>query len=173
MILPVAVALLVGAAGAARADGDGDGDRDGAGEVCAGAEARIVVDSVARTLPLCERGAAVARHAVALGRGGVGKTREGDGKTPLGTYPLGAPRASRAYDTFIPVGYPTAAERARGLTGSAIGVHGPDRRLRALGRLATAVGWTRGCIAVGSDAEIRAVAAWVRRQRGALSIEIR
>jgi murein L,D-transpeptidase YafK len=27
-----------------------------------------------------------------LGRGGVGKTREGDGKTPIGVYPLGEPR---------------------------------------------------------------------------------
>jgi murein L,D-transpeptidase YafK len=131
----------------------------------------IVVDTATRTLTLCERGAAVRSFPVAIGGGGVGKEKEGDGKTPLGAYRLGAPRASADYGTFIPIGFPTAAQKKRGVTGGAIGIHGPDRRLRALGRVAVALGWTRGCVAVSSDVEMRSIVRWMGRR--ALSIEIR
>jgi hypothetical protein len=155
--------------GQARADDD----------ACTDAGTAIVVDTGARILALCERGTATSTFPVAIGGGGVGKQREGDDRTPLGAYPLGAPRRSSAYGTFIPIGFPTAAQRARGVTGGAIGIHGPDRRLRRLGRLAVALGWTRGCVAVSSDDEMTAISRWVRRHRGAagrrdpLSIQIR
>lgn len=142
---------------------------------CDAGATTILVDTSTRVLTLCERGKVAATYPVAIGGGGVGKEQEGDGKTPLGTYPLGAPRRSRAYDTFIPIGFPTAAQRERGVTGGAIGIHGPDRRLRALGRVAVALGWTRGCVAVSSDVEVRSIARWVsvNRARGSLSIQIR
>lgn len=135
----------------------------------------VVVETSTRTLHLCERGASVARYPVAIGGNGAGKEKEGDGKTPLGTYALGAPRASSDYGTFIPIGFPTAAQKKRGVTGGAIGIHGPDRRLQVLGRVAVALGWTGGCVAVGSDVEMRSISRWVRvnRGRGSLSIEIR
>lgn len=144
---------------------------DDGGSACADAETAIVVDTASRVLALCERGAVVASFPVAIGAGGAGKEMEGDGKTPLGTYVLGAPRRSADYGTFIPVGFPTAAQKQRGITGSAIGIHGPDRRLRALGRLGVALGWTRGCVAVSSDVEMRSIVRWMGRR--ALSIEIR
>ena len=104
----------------------------------------------------------IASHPVALGWRGIGKRRRGDGKTPLGRYDLGVPRPSRKYGTFIPVGYPTAEQRQRGFTGSAIGIHGPPRETRHAGLANVADDWTLGCIAVADDATIRAVAAWVR-----------
>ncbi|HUQ03931.1 MAG TPA: L,D-transpeptidase family protein [Kofleriaceae bacterium] len=138
---------------------------------CDADQTAIVVDTATRVLTLCEKGAAVATFPVAIGGGGVGKVREGDDKTPLGTYRLGAPRASSDYGTFIPVGFPTKAQKKAGITGGSIGVHGPDRRLRALGRVAVALGWTRGCVAVSSDVEMRSIVRWMGRR--ALSIEIR
>jgi murein L,D-transpeptidase YafK len=113
----------------------------------------------------------VQRYRVRFGFGGLGKTREGDRKTPLGTYALDAPRASAKYGTFIGLGYPTEAQRAAGYTGSAVGVHGPGRSSRWLGRVSTWFDTTDGCIALGTDEEMDALAAWVR-EAGARSIVI-
>ena len=98
--------------------------------------------------------------AALLGRGGLDKRVEADGKVPLGEYPLGPALASKAFHVFIPVGYPTPSQRRRGFTGGAIGVHGPSRADQ--GRFSTGMDWTLGCIAVGSDDEIDRVARWVR-----------
>ena len=120
----------------------------------------VVVHSASHSLFLCRDGRAEARHRVALGRGGIDKRVEGDERTPAGRYPLGAPRPSSSFHLFVPFGYPTAAQRADGRTGGAIGIHGPDRRFRFLGSLTTAFDWTAGCIAVGKDAEIDRIAEW-------------
>jgi murein L,D-transpeptidase YafK len=122
----------------------------------------VVIAVRAHALHLCEAGAGVAEHRVALGWHGVGKRRQGDGKTPLGLYPLGAPRPSQQFGTFVPVGYPTPSQQRLGFTGNAVGIHGPPRGLG--GALTTAVDWTAGCIAVGSDAAIAAISAWIRRR---------
>jgi len=62
----------------------------------------------------------------------------------------GVARASERFHEFVPVGYPTEAQRAEGRTGSAIGVHGPDARFRWLGPATVWVDWTNGCIAVSN-----------------------
>jgi len=95
---------------------------------------------------------------------GVGKQRQGDARTPLGHYGLGPPRGSQNFHIFVPVQYPTPAQARMGFTGSAIGIHGPPRGW-SLTELAALVArdWTIGCIAVETDADIEAVAAWIRR----------
>lgn len=128
---------------------------------CQSHETGILVNVRWHELQLCDDGRALARHKVALGAGGIGKRRMGDGKTPLGRYPLGAPRPSQHFGTFVPVGYPTPAQQNQGFTGNAVGIHGPPRGVS--GALGTSVDWTAGCIAVGSDDEIEAISAWVRR----------
>jgi murein L,D-transpeptidase YafK len=138
---------------------------------CLAAETAVVVRVAERALVLCDGGRPVGRYAVALGIAGVGKQRTGDNKTPLGRYPLGRPRPSSSYDTFVPVGYPTAAQQRLGLSGNAIGIHGPPRGFGGSGA-AIAGDWTAGCIAVGSDGDIRNIAAWIRRHRaGGVRIE--
>ena len=127
---------------------------------CQPGETGVVVRTQARALELCQSGRSVASHPVALGFGGLGKRREGDGKTPLGRYGLGAPRPSQHYRTFVPVGYPTPAQQKEGFTGSAVGIHGPPRG--GGGALSTAIDWTAGCIAVGTDAEIESISTWIR-----------
>lgn len=139
---------------------------------CRGAEASVVVDARQRGLFLCEGGQPLERFTVAVGRGGTGKQARGDLRTPLGIYPLGAPRPSRRYGIFIPVGYPTPAQQRQGLTGAAVGIHGPARALRWLGPLNTFYDWTAGCVVVGSDAEMDRIAGWVLRRRPA-AVEIR
>lgn len=130
----------------------------------------IVVLSAARELWLCARDGAWARFAVALGRGGVGKRRIGDLRTPLGTYAMGEPRPSERYGTFIPIVYPTARQAALGFSGTEVGIHGPPRGMDASTHPTTQVNWTQGCIATGTDEEVEAIAAFVRERRPLLVI---
>jgi hypothetical protein len=135
-------------------------------------DAVVVVDTSAHVLTLCEGGSAIAWYSVRVGKHGPGKTREGDGKTPLGRYALGEPYPSASYGTFVPIGYPRDDQRAEGYTGSAVGIHGPTRGIRFLGPLANAVDTTDGCVGLWSDAHTTAVARFVREHRGA-TIELR
>jgi murein L,D-transpeptidase YafK len=131
---------------------------------CAADGHLVVVDTKAHTLWLCSERRGVAYFKVALGRGGLDKTRQGDGRTPLGTYSLGPPRPSARFGTFIPIGYPTPDQSARGFTGKDVGIHGPERRASWLGSLSTWIDWTAGCVATGTDGEIAVVAAFVRER---------
>lgn len=119
-------------------------------------------------LLLCDSDRVQHAYLLRSGRNGVGKMREGDRKTPLGRYGLGAPRPSETYHLFIPVDYPTPAQRAQGFTGFAIGLHGParDRRemLSAKGKIGN---WTQGCLAVDTKAEIEHIADWLGSHPGA------
>jgi murein L,D-transpeptidase YafK len=132
---------------------------------CRDAETAVVVRATERTLVLCDGGRSLGRYPVALGTAGVGKQRTGDNKTPLGRYPLGRPRPSASFDTFVPVGYPTPAQQRLGFSGSAIGIHGPPRGLAGRPAAVAPGDWTAGCIALRTDAEIRTIAAWIRRRR--------
>jgi L,D-transpeptidase catalytic domain len=133
---------------------------------CAGVvEPVVVVSTDAHQLALCAAGRAEHVYSVRLGKSGVGKQRTGDGKTPLGRYPLEAPRGSASFGTFVPIGYPTAAQRQLGFTGSAIGIHGPHRSIRFLGSLLNTFDTTDGCVGLATDTEMAAVAAWIRDRR--------
>lgn len=131
---------------------------------CAADGNLVVVETSAHALWLCSERRAVARFKIALGRGGLHKTREGDGRTPIGTYSLGPPRPSERFGTFIPIAYPTAEQRARGFTGKDVGIHGPERRVSWLGSLSTWIDWTAGCVATATDEEIGVIAAFVRER---------
>lgn len=147
--------------------GAGAREAEGKPGVCAGRE-RVLVQAKAHRMLLCSGGGVDGELAVALGRGGIDKRAEGDNRTPLGQYPLGAPRASKEFGTFIPVGYPTAAQRAAGYSGGAVGIHGPKRGWRWLGGAARWLDWTRGCIALPHDEEVERVVAWLRRHPTAM-----
>jgi murein L,D-transpeptidase YafK len=124
----------------------------------------VLVDTTSHRLGLCQGGRSSETLSVRIGRGGVGKHDEGDGKTPLGRYGLGEPRPSELFGTFVPIAYPTPEQRAAGFTGGAVGIHGPNRRVRWLGR---AVNWfdtTEGCVGLATDDEIERVASWIGRQ---------
>ena len=134
--------------------------------------ASLLVDTSLHTLALCEHGQPVEAFGVRLGKQGTGKTREGDEKTPLGRYALSAPSHSDRVGRFALVGYPTSEQRARGLTGSAIGVHGPHRKAMWLGRWVNSFDTTDGCIGVSTDAEMTRIADFITKH-GAHVIVIR
>ncbi len=132
---------------------------------CPAAGIAVAIFVRKRELWLCVDGEPTARYLVALGQQGAGKSRKGDNRTPLGTYTLGEPRPSARFGTFIPIAYPTPEQKAMGLTGSDLGIHGPPRKLPEPDYPSTAYDWTEGCVATGTDAEIQAVAAFVREHR--------
>jgi murein L,D-transpeptidase YafK len=154
MLLFSTLALLVGLAGAPEAKSK---------DPCQDEKSSIVVDTKKHRLFLCLENATVGTYRVAIGKGGTPKRKQGDSKTPLGRYALGKPRPSKRYGTFIPVGYPTRKQREQGYTGSAIGIHGPDRSVAWLGALTLLTDWTQGCVAVGTDSTIDEIAAWVEK----------
>jgi murein L,D-transpeptidase YafK len=132
----------------------------------------VVVETKKHTLTLCKSGRVVQSFGVRLGKHGTGKSREGDGKTPLGRYPLGGAVPSADYGLFLPIGYPTPEQRKLGYTGSAVGVHGPARRVRWLGSWVNAFDLTDGCVGIATDDEMKVVAEFVGKQ-GAHEIMIR
>lgn len=128
---------------------------------CLSALTHILIASSLGILVLCEQGEGIKQYRVSLGSGGIDKRLEGDRKTPLGIYPLGTPKVSERFGTFIPVGYPTHAQKAAGFTGANVGIHGPDRVFQFLGDLTVLINWTAGCIALGYDLEINEIKDWV------------
>ena len=79
------------------------------------------------------------------------KKREGDFKTPTGTYTLSPGRRSE-FHWFMPISYPNEEDKAAGRTGSAIGLHGTGQIwFRRFGQWLRLVNWTSGCIAVSDE----------------------
>ncbi len=145
----------------------------GADNACLGPQAaRIEVLAKQHKLVVCEAGHPIREYGVRLAKAGVGKTREGDRKLPLGVYPLGTPRKSADYGWFVPIGYPTEAQREQGMTGGDIGIHGTSRGLRWLGHVANWLDTTDGCVGIAADEEMEEILAWLSSHRGA-DIDIR
>jgi hypothetical protein len=132
---------------------------------CMGRGTSLVALGTSGVLYLCENGKTAESYDIAIGRGGLGKAKAGDNKTPLGTYSLSQPQVSERFGLFIPVGYPTRAQAANGLTGSDIGIHGPDRIFACAGALNVSVNWTAGCLAVADDRFIIAVSNFVKAHK--------
>lgn len=178
----LSVALVVAAAivalmGVAIVDAQDELDATVVRSPCVDNNAHLLVLAKTRVMHMCAGGRSVGNHRVSLGRGGLNKRVEGDGKTPIGRYGLGKPRRSQNYLRFVPVEYPTAEQRREGFTGGAIGVHGPPRGgdrpgLPMYEKLWRYSDWTDGCIAVHNDDTILAIAQWVEQQHVAL-IELR
>jgi len=132
---------------------------------CPDAGSAVAVLTRKRELWLCSDGAPAQRFQVALGQRGLDKRRKGDGRTPLGTYSLGAPRPSGQFGIFIPIEYPTPEQARQGHTGSTVGIHGPPRGKAEPSYPSTAFDWTLGCVATGTDEDIEVIARFVRERQ--------
>jgi murein L,D-transpeptidase YafK len=89
------------------------------------------------------------------------KEREGDGRTPEGSYTIDARNPRSAFHLSLRVAYPDgdAAARAAELgvsPGGDIYIHGLPNGLRKLWTAHPRRDWTTGCVAV-TDAEIREI----------------
>jgi murein L,D-transpeptidase YafK len=130
----------------------------------------ITINSTTHKLALCLDNQVVKEFQIALGRGGIGKRKQDDKKTPLGLYDLQMPHASKRFDVFIPINYPTPGQRSKGFTGTDVGIHGPVQKhtwLKWMNRTTTSVDWTFGCIALEKNSEIEYIADWIAKHPNA------
>lgn len=115
---------------------------------------KVVVIKGERSLLLLRNGEVLKTYKVALGVNPVGpKTRQGDKRTPEGTYHLDRRNARSKFYRSMHISYPNSEDtekaRARGiLPGRDIMIHGLPKGYGYLGELHRMNDWTKGCIAV-------------------------
>ncbi|MEP6603006.1 MAG: L,D-transpeptidase family protein [Spartobacteria bacterium] len=120
---------------------------------------RIVVEKSARRLSIFRDGKMLKTYRVALGRNPTGpKEKEGDVKTPEGTYKIDNRNPNSAFHLALHISYPSeednARAAARGVTaGYDIMIHGIRNGMGWIGSFHRCKDWTAGCVAL-TDAEI-------------------
>ena len=136
---------------------------------------RIVVKKGERKLYLLRSRQVIAEYPVKLGLNPYGhKEREGDFRTPEGTYQLVRRNPRSEFFLSLEVSYPNDADRAHARRlgvkpGGAIMIHGQPNVLRKPVEYYARNDWTNGCIAV-SNSDM--VDIWLRTGVG-IPIEIR
>jgi murein L,D-transpeptidase YafK len=118
---------------------------------------KILIEKQARRLTLLAKGEVVKAYKIALGGDPVGpKERQGDNKTPEGTYTIDGRNGNSGYHLSLHISYPNAQDkkRARALgvsPGGDIMIHGIKNGFAAVGASHIASDWTEGCIAVTNE----------------------
>lgn len=118
---------------------------------------RIVVLKSKRSMTLYKGQTVVRQYEVSLGPEPVGaKTRQGDHRTPEGTYTISGRNPRSQYYRSLRISYPNRKdrERARRLgvsPGGDIMIHGLPNGKGFLGKAHLQWDWTDGCIAVTNE----------------------
>lgn len=124
---------------------------------------KILIEKKARRLMLISKGEVLRTYKIALGGNPNGpKERQGDNKTPEGTYFIDSRNKGSHYHLSLHISYPNERDkkRARELgvsPGGSIMIHGIKNGFSRVGDSHTEVDWTKGCIAV-TDEEIEEIA---------------
>jgi len=127
---------------------------------------KILIEKNARRLTLLSQGQVVKTYRIALGGNPEGpKEKEGDNKTPEGTYTIDGRNRKSGYHLSLHISYPNEKDRKRakelGVSpGGQIMIHGIKNGFGWIGALHTYHNWTQGCIAVTNE-EIEEIAALV------------
>jgi L,D-peptidoglycan transpeptidase YkuD (ErfK/YbiS/YcfS/YnhG family) len=123
---------------------------------------KILIEKKARRLMLISKGEVIKTYKIALGGDPIGpKEREGDNKTPEGTYLIDSRNKDSHYHRSLHISYPNERDkkRARELgvsPGGNIMIHGIKKGFSWVGDAHAEVDWTKGCIAV-TDEEIEEI----------------
>lgn len=123
---------------------------------------RILIEKKERRMTLISRGKVLKTYKIALGGDPVGpKERQGDNKTPEGTYFIESRNKNSKYHLSLRISYPNENDkkRARELgvsPGGDIMIHGIKNGFSEAGVSHTEADWTKGCIAV-TDEEIEEI----------------
>jgi murein L,D-transpeptidase YafK len=114
----------------------------------------VVVLKKERTLTLYSKSKLIKAYKVALGGDPIGpKARQGDHKTPEGSYILDSRNPHSRFYKSIHISYPSGHDRALARTdgasaGGDVFVHGLPKGYGAIGAAHRLKDWTDGCIAV-------------------------
>ncbi|MCC6345649.1 MAG: L,D-transpeptidase family protein [Nitrospirales bacterium] len=123
---------------------------------------KIMIEKKARRLTLLAKGKVLKTYKIALGGNPNGpKERQGDNKTPEGTYLIDARNRNSGYHLSLHISYPNEKDKKRAKElgvppGGDIMIHGIKNGFSWAGELHTNVDWTKGCIAV-TDQEIEEI----------------
>lgn len=123
---------------------------------------RILIEKKERRLTLILKDRILKTYKIALGGNPIGpKERQGDNKTPEGTYVIDSRNKDSGYHLSLHISYPNARDRKRarklGVSpGGNIMIHGIKNGYSLVGDLHTGFDWTKGCIAV-TDEEIEEI----------------
>jgi tetratricopeptide (TPR) repeat protein len=124
---------------------------------------KILIEKKARRLLLIAKGEVLKTYKIALGGNPDGpKERQGDNKTPEGTYVIDARNRESRFHLSLHISYPNERDKKRakelGVSpGGDIMIHGIKNGFSWVGDAHTEVDWTKGCIAV-TDEEIEEIA---------------
>jgi len=137
----------------------------------------LVIDRSEHSLQVQKNGATLKTFKVAFGNGGrKAKLRQGDHRTPLGTYRIRVIRSSDSFHLFVQLNYPNVKDAIRGLDnnvitkaqynaildahiesrlppqntalGGQIGIHGIGNETEEKIEIHDFIDWTKGCIAM-------------------------
>jgi len=123
---------------------------------------KILIEKKERRLSLLSKGRVLKTYKTALGGNPDGpKERQGDNKTPEGTYVIDSRNRNSLYHRSLHISYPNEKDKKRakelGLSpGGDIMIHGIKNGFSWAGDYHTEVDWTKGCIAV-TDEEIEEI----------------
>jgi tetratricopeptide (TPR) repeat protein len=123
---------------------------------------KILIEKKARRLTLISKGKVLKTYKIALGGNPNGpKERQGDNKTPEGTYVIDSKNEDSPYHLSLHISYPNEKDKKRakelGISpGGDIMIHGIKNGFSWVGDLQSEVDWTKGCIAV-TDEEIEEI----------------
>jgi tetratricopeptide (TPR) repeat protein len=123
---------------------------------------KILIEKKDRRLTLFSKGKVLRTYQIALGGNPNGpKERQGDNKTPEGTYVIDSRNKDSRYHLSLHISYPNEKDKKRakelGVSpGGDIMIHGLKNSFSWAGNSHTQVDWTKGCIAV-TDEEIEEI----------------
>ena len=115
---------------------------------------KVLIEKEARRLTLLSKGEVIKTYKIALGGNPVGpKERQGDHKTPEGTYTIDARNGNSGFHLSLHISYPNEQDKKRaqelGVSpGGDIMIHGIKNGYSEVGASHAGVDWTEGCIAV-------------------------
>jgi len=115
---------------------------------------KVLIEKQARRLSLLAKGEVIKTYKIALGGNPVGpKERQGDNKTPEGTYRIDAKNGNSGFHLSLHISYPNEDDKKRakklGVSpGGDIMIHGIKNGFSQVGASHAETDWTEGCIAV-------------------------
>ena len=123
---------------------------------------KVLIEKKERRLTLLSKGEVIKSYKIALGGNPVGpKERQGDNKTPEGTYIIDSRNRDSGYHLSLHISYPNEKDKMRakelGVSpGGDIMIHGIKNGLAWVGASHAGIDWTKGCIAV-TDQEMEEI----------------
>jgi tetratricopeptide (TPR) repeat protein len=118
---------------------------------------KVLIEKKERRLTLLSKGEVIKTYKIALGGNPVGpKERQGDNKTPEGTYIIDSRNRNSDYHLSLRISYPSEKDKMRAKElnvspGGDIMIHGIRNGLSWVGASHAEVDWTKGCIALTDE----------------------